>query len=364
LGTRSWRGRKVLVTGHTGFKGSWLSAWLLKRGADVTGYSFDVPTEPSLFGSLELERRMSDERGDIRDLDGLETVLNGCRAEVVFHLAAQPLVRASYIDPKGTFETNVMGTVNVLEAVRSADSVRACVCVTSDKCYLNREREEPYREDDALGGRDPYSASKAAAEMVAASYRDSFFRDANEGGRRRGLATARAGNVIGGGDWARDRIVPDCIRALTEGRPVELRSPDAVRPWQHVLEPLWGYMVLAERLLEDPSRYSASWNFGPAPDSHITVRELVELLLAKWGKGRCEIGPRAQMHESRILRLDCSKARDEMGWVPRLTVDEAVRMAVEWYQECASGPQRLWDITMDQIGGYERLLHAERGPRQ
>jgi len=365
LGTaiESLKGRKILVTGNTGFMGGWLSAWLISSGAKVTGYSLDPPTDPSMFDAIGLKERMTCELGDINDLEHMKDAIKRSGAEVVFHLAAQPLVRRSYLEPILTIDTNVVGTANVLEAVRGAPSVKACVCITSDKCYENREWVHGYREIDPMGGKDPYSASKGAAELIIASYRDSFFGTGSDGKRRVGVASARAGNIIGGGDWAEDRIVPDCMRALSAGRPIQIRNPAAVRPWQHVLEPLAGYLQLASKLLTDPDHHSSAWNFGPRAEDHVSVEQLVQLILDQWGGGKTELMSRPnQPHEAGTLRLDCTKAHTGLGWYPVLPLKESVRMTVDWYKEYQKEPSTLWDTTLKQINGYlQKVQHSDSG---
>jgi len=329
-----WRERRVFVTGHTGFKGAWLCVWLQLLGAQVTGYALPAATNPSLYLAARVGRGMRSVGGDVRNLDQLARAVEEARPEVVLHLAAQPIVRQSYGDPVGTFSTNVLGTVHLLEAVRRHGETRAVVVVTSDKCYENREWYWSYREKSSLGGRDPYSASKACAELVTRAYRESFF----EPGQRTFVATARAGNVIGGGDWADDRLVPDTIRALIEGRPVELRYPNAIRPWQHVLDPLAGYLQLAERLHEDGEPYAESWNFSPREDDARAVGWLVERLQSAWGVApswQPQEGPRP--HEHIYLKLDSSKARALLDWRPRLEVAEAVDWIVDWYRAFYAG---------------------------
>jgi CDP-glucose 4,6-dehydratase len=341
-----YRGRRVFVTGHTGFKGAWLTSWLLDLGAQVTGYSLDPPTEPNLFTAIGLDRRsafggrLADLRADVRDAERLRTALLAAAPEMVFHLAAQPLVRRSYVEPALTLETNVMGTTNLLEAVRSAVAVgrapRAVVVVTSDKCYENLETDHAYVEGDALGGWDVYSASKACAELVCDAYRRSFF----AAPEAPSLATVRAGNVIGGGDWGEDRIVPDCVRALSAGEAVEVRNPGAVRPWQHVLEPLSGYLwlgvVLSRGGWPDAGQAASSanaWNFGPGADGRLPVAAVVERFLLSWGAGewRPAPGAAAQPHEAGLLSLDVAKAARELGWRPVWDVEKAVDVTVEWY---------------------------------
>jgi CDP-glucose 4,6-dehydratase len=343
-------GRRVFITGHTGFKGSWLTYWLLSLGAEVTGYSLGPPTQPSLFDELALGARMDHHIGDVRDLAHLSSVMTASAPEIVLHLAAQPLVRPSYDEPVATFETNVMGSVNILEAARHCITVRAIVNVTSDKCYENREWEFAYRENDAMGGFDPYSASKGAAEIVTAAYRQSFFGpDAAAA-----LATGRAGNVIGGGDWALDRIVPDCVRALSIGEPIAVRNPDAVRPWQHVLEPVGAYLWLASRLFEEGHAFDDAWNFGPAPSGNLTVGEIVASVLAEWGEGTWT-GPAAgthNPHEARFLKLDCSKAADLLGWRPVWNASQAIRTTTQWYHDFYGGAKPAEQLTAECLADY------------
>jgi len=329
-----WKGRKVFVTGHTGFKGAWLSLWLQSSGAEVTGYALEPPTEPSLFALAAVARGMRSVLADVRDGRRLADELAAAAPEVVFHLAAQPLVRESYRNPAETFAINVGGTVNLLEAVRGCAGVRAVVNVTTDKCYENREWVWGYRETDRLGGADPYAASKACSELVAAAWRASYF----SGPAAPGLATARAGNVIGGGDWGAERIIPDCLRAAVAGGRVTLRNPDAIRPWQHVLEPLAGYLLLAERLCADPGRYAGAWNFGPAEQGHWTVARLVRRFCALWGDGlECGTAAGQHPHEATFLKLDCSKAGALLGWQPRWTVDVALEKTVAWARAWRAG---------------------------
>jgi CDP-glucose 4,6-dehydratase len=358
-----FRGRRIFITGHTGFKGCWLALWLLRRGAIVSGYSLDVPTSPSLFETLKLKPEIQHFNGDIRNSDYLASVLKSQRPEVVFHLAAQALVRRGYQHPKETFDVNVGGTVNLLEAVRQTESVRVLICVTSDKCYDPRGREWGHREDDPLGGRDPYSASKAAAEMVASAYRDSFFLSV-QGAPKVGLATVRAGNVIGGGDWAEDRLVPDCIRALVAEEPIVVRHPESIRPWQHVLEPLAGYLTLAARLWDKPERYSGAWNFGPGPRSACSVARLVRLITHLWGRGTWKKADRRRTLEPRettCLRLNSDKAMSLLPWQPHWKIGAALRRTVEWYRAFYGNQSanELRGISERQIQDYE--IHGERG---
>jgi CDP-glucose 4,6-dehydratase len=341
----TWGGRRVLVTGHSGFKGGWLSLWLDQLGAKVTGLALEPPTSPSFFEQVRLGELVEDNIVDIRDEAGVRALLETARPEIVFHLAAQPLVRYSYECPVETYATNVMGTVHLLEACRKVDSIRAVVCITSDKCYENREWVWPYRENDPLGGHDPYSSSKAAAELVISAYRRSF-------AKRPVIASVRAGNVIGGGDWALDRLVPDIVRALLTGEKVEIRNPDSIRPWQHVLEALSGYLLIAERILSGDSRVGTAFNFGPAEDDTRPVSWIVEQMLKLWGDAPgmtiCEA---EQPHEAALLRLDCSKARAELGWEPRVGLSQALESVVEWHRHVADGGDAR-QISVRQIRRY------------
>jgi CDP-glucose 4,6-dehydratase len=345
-----WRGRRVFVTGHTGFKGGWLSLWLHQLEARVSGYSLAPPTDPNLFTAAGISAVMAEDgRGDIRDYRRLEAAIAGARPEVVFHLAAQPLVRASYAEPIETLTSNVIGTANVLECARHAKGVRAVVVITTDKCYDNREWIYPYRECDPLGGRDPYSGSKACAEIVSAFYRDSFC-----AAKGISVATARAGNVIGGGDWAVDRLVPDCIRAFSKGGSVDLRYPQAVRPWQHVLEPLAGYLMLAERLCSDASsRYVEAWNFGPDAAGSATVGEVAQKIAQLWGDGKVNMPDPSctPQHEAQTLRLDITKATTCMPWRPRWSLERALEQTISWYDSW-NKRRDMHSYTLSQIESY------------
>ncbi|MDO8848022.1 MAG: CDP-glucose 4,6-dehydratase [Coriobacteriia bacterium] len=325
----AYAGRRVLITGHTGFKGSWLVEWLLMLGAEVSGYALEPPTDPSLFDELGLAERLTRHViGDVRDLAHLREVIRAAAPEIVFHLAAQPLVRLSYETPVETYETNVMGTVNLLEAARSCPSVRAIVVVTSDKCYENRETGHAYREGDAMGGYDPYSSSKGCAELVTAAYRRSFYGEASPVR----IASVRAGNVIGGGDWAADRIVPDCIRALEAGAPIVVRNPDAVRPWQHVLEPLSGYLYLGSRMLGGSADFDGPWNFGPEEQGTVPVREVADAIVAAWGSGTWTTPPQpGGPHEAHLLVLDITKVHEHLGWRPLYPVARTLEVTAAWY---------------------------------
>lgn len=354
--------RRILVTGHTGFKGSWLCAWLSSLGAEVHGYALEPPSTPSLFQQAELASRLASHTiADIRDYDSLHAVMQRTRPEVVFHLAAQPLVLASYQQPLATLETNIMGTAKLLEAVRQVDSVRVCQIITSDKCYENREWAYAYRETDPLGGHDPYSGSKACAELVASAYRSSYFSAAQP--RRLSIATARAGNVIGGGDWALHRIVPDCIRALAENKTITLRRPQAIRPWQHVLEPLSGYLMLAARQALDPNACSTAWNFGPLCGGAKSVQTLVEVLIHHWGEGRWAVQEdSSSRHEAGFLQLDCTKATTLLNWSPVLSFSEAVAWSARWYKTVLCQPTLAFSCLVEQIDEYCRLA-ASHGQR-
>lgn len=354
-----WQERSVIVTGHTGFKGGWLVLWLSRLGAKVYGYALDPPTEPSLFNVARIKSLLlADTRADLADLTQIKIAFRKAQPEVVFHLAAQPLVRESYRDPLGTLASNVMGTANVLEAARQTGSVRGIVLITTDKVYENREWVYPYREVDALGGHDPYSASKAAAEIVAASYRASYF----GGGRHHPalVATARAGNVIGGGDWAADRLVPDCLRAFADGEAVRLRFPAAVRPWQHVLEPLAGYLFLAERLFaSDGARFARGWNFGPDVRGDATVGEVAKAVARYWGgDARVELVPSDEHpHEAGLLRLDSSCAHNMLGWKSRWSLQRALEQTVTWHHAWRNGKD-LAEFSFDQIRDYEAAAQS------
>ncbi|WP_367848647.1 CDP-glucose 4,6-dehydratase [Rhodoferax sp. WC2427] len=344
-----WSDTPVFLTGHTGFKGGWLALWLHALGAKVHGYALDPNTTPNLFGAARVaEVLASDARADLADRTALQAALTAAQPRVVFHLAAQPLVRASYADPLGTLATNVMGTAHLLEAVRQVPSVRAVVVVTTDKVYDNREWVYPYRESDALGGHDPYSASKGAAEIVAASYRASFFH--TPGAAQ--IATARAGNVIGGGDWAADRLVPDCLKAFAHGQPVQLRFPGAVRPWQHVLEPLSGYLRLAQALQDGPAAASA-WNFGPDARGEATVGQVAQRLAVLWGQGARVEFPEggSHPHEAGQLRLDITRARAALGWQPRWSLEEALAHTVAWQRAWRAGDD-MAVACRDQIAAF------------
>ncbi len=347
----AFRDKRVLVTGHTGFKGSWLCTWLHLIGAKVTGFALSPDYEPNHFTLLKLDEAITHVEGDIRDLDHVKQVMEHCQPEFVFHLAAQSLVRRSFAQPKRTFDVNVSGSVNLLEAIRAVNSVYVLIFITSDKCYRNREWVWGYRENDELGGEDPYSASKACAELALASYQACFFAQRPQFG----AASVRAGNVIGGGDWAEDRIVPDCVRALREGSPMSIRNPKATRPWQHVLDPLGGYLLLASKLNgSEAARYGGPWNFGPNRSSSRTVEELVKAVIAAWGSGSystSEEGKHSELHETAFLQLNCDKAIGQLGWRPVWNFDDAVQRTVSWYKAWSDG-RDIRGVTRDQIKAY------------
>lgn len=350
-----WKGKHVFLTGHTGFKGSWLTLWLQDMGAKVYGYALQPPTKPNLFKIVRVEEDMtSNVIADIRDADAFMTAVKTARPEIVIHMAAQPLVRYSYEHPKETYAVNVMGTINLLEAVRATPEVRAVVNITTDKCYENREWIWSYRENEPLGGHDPYSSSKACAEIVTASWRRSFLKDAGIA-----LASVRAGNVIGGGDWANDRLIPDILRALDSNQPVSIRSPHAVRPWQHVFEPLAGYLTLAERLYTDGTKYSEAWNFGPEENDSHSVQWIVNKLHAhvpNAGTWQCDDAP--QPHEAHYLKLDSSKAKTRLGWKPKWALATALDTTLQWHKAWKQNKD-MRVVSLDQIHAYETTASPE-----
>lgn len=358
----NWQGRRVFLTGHTGFKGGWMALWLARLGANVRGYALAPSTEPNLFTVARLGSILEDIRGDVRDPEALHRAMHEFQPEVVFHLAAQPLVRRSYVDPVGTYSTNVMGTAHVLEAIRTLRSLRAAVIITTDKCYLNREWHWGYRENDSLGGYDPYSSSKACVEILSASYRSSFFPPERIADHGVGLATARAGNVIGGGDWSEDRLIPDLVRGFCSGRKVLIRRPLAIRPWQHVLEPVAGYLAIGERLLAGESEFAGVWNFGPWDDDAWTVGRVATVMARHWGRGAGWVADNSEtVHEAGFLKLDSSKARAKLHWLPQLRLESALEWLVSWYQAWQDGAD-MYSYTIEQIEKYERLMQdRDRG---
>jgi len=337
---KTFKGKNIFITGHTGFKGSWLALWLMELGANVTGYALDPVTKDDNFVVSGLSHKITDIRGDIRDFQKLSDAIKTAEPDIVFHLAAQPLVRLSYAQPRETYETNVMGTVNLLEAARHTPSVKCILNITSDKCYENREWVWGYRENDPMGGHDPYSSSKGCSELVTAAYIRSFCqKDAAPS-----LASVRAGNVIGGGDWAQDRLIPDCIRSLLQDKPIDIRNPHAIRPWQHVLEPLSGYLLLAQKMHEKPHQHDGAWNFGPGPEAVLTVGEVTDMVILYWGKGEWRnSSQKEQLHEATLLALDTSKARMKLGWKPRWETEKAVRKTIEWYKKWHSGDKLYYE---------------------
>lgn len=352
-----WHSRRVLVTGHTGFKGSWLSLWLHRLGAQVAGLSLEPATSPSLFAEARISELLDHNIGDIRDLGKVTEMVERCRPEVIFHLAAQPLVRLSYDQPVETFATNVLGTVHVMEAARRVGGVAAIVCITTDKCYENREWVWPYRETDPMGGHDPYSSSKGCAELAIASYRKSFFPAEAVASGGAALASVRAGNVIGGGDWSADRLIPDLVRAFARGEAPAIRSPHAVRPWQHVLEALHGYLMIAERLLADEADFADAWNFGPSDDDAKPVSWIVDRMQALWGNDARAPVPwkGTASHEAGLLRLDTSKARALLGWRPALQLGEALEWIVDWHKRHDAGEEAR-ALMAAQVSDYSNII--------
>jgi len=329
-----YKNKRVLITGHTGFKGSWLAIWLKELGAEVIGFALDPYTDKDNFVLAGLSDKITDLRGDVRDKKRLEEVFSTYKPEIVFHLAAQPLVRLSYEIPVETYEVNVMGTINVLECIRKTSETKIGIMITTDKCYENKEQIWGYRENEPMGGYDPYSSSKGAAEIAISSWRRSFFNPKEYEKHGKAIASVRAGNVIGGGDWAKDRIIPDCINALENDKAIEIRSPLSIRPWEHVLEPLSGYLLLGAKMLENPVKYADGWNFGPTLDSIVTVWEIAEKVIKNYGKGKLiDTSDSNAVHEAKLLALDISKARFELGWKPRLKIEQTIEMTVDWYKK-------------------------------
>jgi CDP-glucose 4,6-dehydratase len=352
-----WKGKRVLLTGHTGFKGSWLSLWLQAMGAQVTGYALAPPTKPSLFEIAGVAQGMASIIGDIRDLAKLQGVFAEHKPEIVIHMAAQPLVRYSYQNPVETYATNVMGTVHLLEAVRNTPGVKVVVIITTDKCYENREWLWGYRENEAMGGYDPYSNSKGCAELVSASYRSSFFNANQYAQHGVALATVRAGNVIGGGDWAQDRLIPDILAAFEQGRKVDIRNLHAIRPWQHVMEPLRGYLTLAERLFEQGPSFAEGWNFGPNDEDAKPVGWIVEQMATLWGAdARWQVDTSAHPHEAHYLKLDISKARSRLYWHPALSLKDALALIVDWSKQRQAGVN-MRQLTLAQLQAYQALTN-------
>ena len=351
ISSNYWKNKKVFITGHTGFKGSWLSLWLQHLGADICGFSLASPTEPNLFTLAKVKENMQSITGDIRDDASIKDAIVNFKPEVVFHLAAQSLVRRSYIDPVGTYETNVIGTINVLEAIRAQNSVASVIVVTSDKCYENKETGKSFEEEDAMGGGDPYSSSKGCAELVTSSYKHSFFNNEN---RKIGIASVRSGNVIGGGDWAENRLIPDLCTSFIKGEQASIRYPDSIRPWQHVLDPISGYLLLAEKINKDSSM-SGGWNFGPVEEDAKPVKWIADELVRLWG---CNAGwqrdENKHPNESGVLRLNCNKARKQLGWQSRLSLSQALKLTVEWFKAYENNDE-LKAVTLNQIKHFNSL---------
>lgn len=348
-----YQGKKIFLTGHTGFKGSWLALWLTKLGAKVCGYSLAPNTTPSMFNELNIANKIEKSiEGDILDFEKLQKSINEFKPDIVFHLAAQPLVRLSYFEPIMTYKTNVIGSLNVLEAARNCLSVKAFVNITTDKCYENKEINYGYKEDDAMGGYDMYSSSKGCVEIMSSSFRRSFLQDENS----MAMATARAGNVIGGGDWALDRLIPDCVRSINGGIDIEIRNPIAVRPWQHVLEPLSGYLLLGQKLFEDGKKYADGFNFGPNEESVLTVAQVSKMVTEFYGKGRVFVGEPSALHEAGLLMLNIEKAKKVLNWTPTLTASKAIENTVEWYKHFYDKDVNMYEFTMEQIAQFEKEI--------
>lgn len=350
-----YKGKRVLVTGHTGFKGSWLSIWLNELGADVIGFALDPQTERDNYVLSGIGKKIrADLRADICDANAINKIFQDFQPEIVFHLAAQPLVRLSYEDPVNTWQTNVMGTINVMEAFRHCESAKVAVMITTDKCYENREVNHAYTEDEPMGGYDPYSSSKGACEIAISSWRRSFMNPAEFVKHGKSIASVRAGNVIGGGDWAKDRIIPDCIRAIESGEPVRVRNRYAVRPWQHVLEPLRGYMMLAQKMWDNPTKFCEGWNFGPKMDSVVSVWEVATKLVEFYGDGRLSDQTEVNApHEAKLLMLDITKAESLIGWEPLLTTEDAISLTTDWYKRYRN--EDVYDMCVEQIFNYIKV---------
>jgi CDP-glucose 4,6-dehydratase len=349
-----WNGKNVFLTGHTGFKGGWLSLWLASLGAKVTGYALAPNTSLNFYEIAKVEDDLEQSHiADIRDLEKLQKAMSDAKPEIIIHMAAQPLVRYSYANPVETYATNVMGTVHVLESIRNLDSVRAALIVTTDKCYENKEWAWGYREDEPMGGHDPYSNSKGCAELVTSAYRQSYFSPEKYAQHKVAIASARAGNVIGGGDWSEDRLIPDAIKAFEEKEPLFIRNPLATRPWQHVLEPLSGYLVLAQALYQDGTKFSGAWNFGPRDDDARSVKEVINLLIKNWGSPATWNQDQSnQPHEAHSLKLDCSKARQNLNWIPRWTLEQAIENITQW-QQGLKNSMNMKKLSQEQIKLYQ-----------
>jgi CDP-glucose 4,6-dehydratase len=350
----SYKNLRVFITGHSGFKGGWLTLWLKSLGAKVLGYSLEPNTNPSFYEVLNIESQCQNVFGNILDREKLEQTMLEFQPDIVFHLAAQPLVRLSYSEPVNTYETNIIGTLNVLEAAKKCKSIKAFVNITTDKCYENKEINRGYKEDEPMGGYDMYSSSKGCVEIMSSSYRRSFLTN----GEPFAMATARAGNVIGGGDWALDRLIPDCVRFINEGKPIEIRNPIAVRPWQHVLEPLSGYLLLGQKLLEDGAKYAEGFNFGPKEESVLTVADVAQRVVNEYQKGKVMIGEKSDLHEAGLLMLNIEKAEKVLNWTPTLTANEAILATVEWYKRFYNG-DNMQEFTFSQIEQYTKKMQCK-----
>ncbi|EKD53788.1 MAG: hypothetical protein ACD_60C00153G0008 [uncultured bacterium] len=350
-----WRKKRVFLTGHTGFKGSWLSLWLQALGANVTGYALPPKTEPNLFSLASIDQAVTSVFGDIRNLNFLKETITKAKPDIIFHLAAQPLVRYSYQHPVETYETNVMGTVNILEALRMSDSAKVLINITTDKCYENKEWHWGYREIDPMGGHDPYSNSKGCAELVTSAYRNSYFNAMDEENFQKGIASVRAGNIIGGGDWSDDRLIPDMMKAFMKGKKPLIRFPNAIRPWQHVLEPLFGYLLLAEKIFFAPKQYAEAWNFGPHDKECQPVSSVANQVCEVWGDNAAwEQSTEQHAHEASFLKLDIAKAQSRLHWHPRFTLQEAIDATVSWYKSWQRG-DHMRDVTLAQIERYNHF---------
>lgn len=348
-----YKGKRVFLTGHTGFKGSWLALWLTSMGADVCGYSLAPNTQPSMFKELDIENKIyKSVIGNILDTGKLEQTILDFKPDIVFHLAAQPLVRLSYSEPLLTYQTNVIGTLNVLIAAEKCKSVKAFVNITTDKCYENKEINRGYKEDEPMGGYDMYSSSKGCVEIMSSSFRRSFL----QGEKGYAMATARAGNVIGGGDWALDRLIPDCVRYINAGQKIEIRNPIAVRPWQHVLEPLSGYLLLGQKLLEDGKKYAEGFNFGPREESVLKVAEVAQMVVDDYGKGEVVVHKKDNLHEANLLMLNIEKAEKVLGWIPTYTAEVAIAKTVDWYKHFYAKDADMYEYTLKQIEEYEENI--------
>jgi len=345
-----FRGKRILITGHTGFKGSWLTIWLNELGAEIIGYALEPYTDRDNFVLCKIEDKITHIVGDVRNFDKLKMVFEKYEPEFVFHLAAQPIVRESYINPKDTLDINIGGTINVLECCRLADSVKVIINVTSDKCYENKDWVWGYRENDSLGGYDPYSSSKGCSELITAAFRYSFFNPGKLIEHGKSLSSVRAGNVIGGGDWQMDRLIPDCVKALENKESIAIRNPKATRPWQHVLEPLSGYLLLASKMYLEPDKYSGAWNFGPNYESVKSVGKIVDFVIEKWGNGNWfSTSSQDDLHEAKLLALDTNKAKNKLGWKPRWDIKKCVEKTIEWYKDY---PENVYDLCVNQIIAY------------